>query len=365
MAPVLKVLLEFLRIIRFAKDYIKRFPGRGVSFFTLLGRKLNAWWRFLFGKFGHPKPVERPSLETQASSHSISGGSAVVKEYVVAASYVPPSASHPSLHEQAERHPTAVTHTVGAHPHPPVPASLSVDIPHAHNTPHPLAGRTNRSSGNLSALSFQSRASADRFSVITNSRDSLRATHGQPSRLPRGTHRQFGRGPDPSRSRERPTRPPTPTTRPNTPVHTTTNPPFATHGDDEVNPVASSSHTHEPRSPSPTHENRRKYSTILLDVQNPSTDSLPNSSSINPIQLTDEPSAMDSLTAHSSPDSAAVDLPDERHYEPSSPTSSNHPTLDFCIPEGRFLQLIHSEQVPRYTKGVTMQVGYTILSLHP
>ena len=362
MAPVLKVLLEFLRIIRFAKDYIKRFPGRGVSLFTLLGRKLIAWWRFLFGKFGHPKPVERPSLETQASSHSISGGSAVVKEYVVAASYVPPSASHPSLHEQAERHPTAVTHTTGAHPHPPVPASLSVDIPHAHNTPHPLAGRTNRSSGNLSALSFQSRASADRFSIITNSRDSLRATHGQPSRLPRGTHRQFGRGPDPSRSRERATRPNTPTTRPHTPIHPprleiiTSNPPFPLHEDTKVNPVfqppASTSYTHEPLSPPTMSEIRRRQSStsVVVDVQNPSTDSLPISTLANHPQISNEPFDIDSPTVHSSPDSPAVDLPDE----PGSPTFSNPPTVDYFIPDGRFVQLINSDQIPRYEKNATM-----------
>jgi hypothetical protein len=354
MVPVLK-LLEFLRVIRVAA---KRFPGRCSSLLAVLRRKLSQWWRRLWlGNFRRPKPADRPFHGNEASSRSLSGGSAAVSEYVVAASRVPASASasQSSLHE---RRPVAV----GVH-HP-VPATLS-----ANPYDYPLhhlggGGALNHSTGNLSIISVQSRAS-DRRSIITNSRESMRASLDQPPRAPRGTHRQFGRGPDPSRSRERPTRPPTPTTRPNTPVHTTTNPPFAIHGDDEVNPVASSSHTHEPRSPSPTHENRRKYSTILWNVQNPSTDSLPNSSSINPIQLTDEPSAMDSLTAHSSPDSAAVDLPDERHYEPSSPTSSNHPTLDFCIPEGRFLQLIHSEQVPRYTKGVTMQVGYTILSLHP
>jgi hypothetical protein len=371
MAPVFKVLLDFLRIIRFAKDYIKRFPGRGVSLLNLLGRKLIAWWRFWFGKFGRPKPIERSSRETQASSHSVSGGSAVVREYVVAGSYVPPSASHPSLHEQAERHPTAVTHTVGAHSHPPVPDSLSVDIPHAHNTQHPLGGRTNRSSGNLSALSFQSRASADRFSIITNSRDSLRATHGQPSRLPRGTHRQFGRGPDPSRSRERATRPTTPTTRPHTPIHTprleiiTSNTPFSLHEDIKVNPIiqppASSSYTHEPLSPPTMSEIRRRQSStsVVVDIQNPSTDSLPISTSTNLPQITDEPfnidsptvrSSPDSPTVHSSPDSPAVDQPDE----PGSPTSSSHPTVNYFIPDGRFVQLINSDQIPRYEKHATM-----------
>ena len=40
---------------------------------------------------------------------------------------------------------------------------------------------------------------------------------------------------------------------------------------------------------------------------------------------------------------------------------------EFVVLVGRFLQLIHSEQVPRYERRVTMQVYYTIIfiqSLH-
>jgi hypothetical protein len=102
---------------------------------------------------------------------------------------------------------------------------------------------------------------------------------------------------------------------------------------------------------------------MTVDIQNPSTDSL---RSINSAQRTDEPFAIDSPTVHS-PDSSAVDVRLEQHHERhelGSPTSSNHSTMDYFIPEGRIVQLINSEQVPRYTKGVTMQVGYTILSLH-
>ena len=392
MALVLRALLEFLRIIRIARGCISRFPDRGASLLALLGRKLNWWWRFWeknFGDFGRPKSAERRFLETKASSYpvSLTGSSAVVREYVVAASYVPPSASHSSLHEQTEGQPTVTqaAQTIGVHP--PVLDTLSVNHPYAfnpaggpHHLPHPLDGRTlqvgSRSTGNLSAVSNRSRAS-DRYSIITNSRESLRATDGQPPRSPRAPHRQFGRGPDPardpSRSRERPTRPSTPTTRPHSPTHwhpsrleiSTALPP--THGDGGPNPVvqppASSSHAHEPLSPSPMSKiRRRRSSTIDVDIQNPSTESLPIFSSVNPPQITDEPFAMDK-TVHSSSDSLAMNLRDEP--APGSPMSSNYPTSEnFDLPEGRFVQLINSDQIPRYDMNATMQVGYHPIITH-
>ena len=424
MVPVLKV--EFLRIIRIARHCIKRFPGCGVSLSLLafLGHKLNTWWSFWLGKFGRPKPAERPFLRTEASSYSVSGGSRVAKEYVVAASSVPPSASHQSLHDQqTERQPATLTQTVGIDP--PVLSSQSVDHPYVSDPPggphlpQPLGGRSplNRSAGNLSTVSILS-TSSDRYSVITNSRESTRAL-GQPSRhrrssgisihssasdrysiiansresirtpldgpsrrttyplVGRGTardrarsrerpsrapHHQFGRGPDPSRSRERPTRPSTPASRP----HTPTRPPRlelstalpSTHGDGRldsvVQPSASSSYTHEPLSPPPMSEiRRRQSSTIIIDIQNPSTESLPIPSPTYPPQITEEPSAMDS----------SVDLHDES--TPGSPTSSNQTLDDLIWPEGRLVQLINSDQIPRYEKNVKMQVSYTILPLRP
>ena len=297
MAMILNVLLDILRILRFARDYIRRFPGRGAYLLALIGRKLTAWWRFWsrkLGSYGGQKPAKRPfvpvgtELEASSYSDSMSRGSAVTGGYVVAASYVPPSASHPSLHEQrtdGQQQLPTVAHPVSTHP--PVIASLSADHPYGHN-PSPR-GLVHRSSGNLSAASIQSRAS-DRYSYITTSRDSIRSTNGQPSRLPRAAHRQFGRGPDPSRSRERTTRP---SSRPNTPSsrpHTPPNPPrleIITNlpsGNGRVSPVvlpsASSNYTQQPLSPPTSNEvRRRQTSTIMVDVQNPSTESLPISPS--------------------------------------------------------------------------------------
>jgi hypothetical protein len=377
----LNVLLEILRILRIARDYIKRFPGRGASLLALLGRKLTAWWRIWRGKLGGTKPAKRPFVGTEASSHSVSGGSAVVGGYVVAASYVPSSASHPSLHErtdgQQQQQVSTVVHPVSTHP--PVIDTLSVDHLHGHNLAHALGtrGQVNRSSGNLSIASIQSRAS-DRFSIITTSRDSIRAPLGQPSRLPRAAHRQFGRGPtgpDPSRSRERLTRPNTPSTRPHTPpnpprLEIITNAPSAAHEIGRVGPLippsASSAYTHEPLSP-PTNEVRRSQSStsFVVDVQHPSTDSLPISPSTTNPPISEEPLAIESATAHSSPDSDSPVVNQHDEPVPGSPTSSNAPTLDYYLPEGRFVQLINSDQIPRYTKEALMQVVYTILSSYP
>jgi hypothetical protein len=346
MAPVLKV-LEFLRMIWIGRDYIKRFPGRGVSLLAFLGRKLNTWCRFWLGNFG---PGERRFIETEASSYSVS---AVAGEYVVAASSVPVSTS---LHEHTE---SQLAQTVHDHPRTVLPI---------HYTPLVEEAST-IGSGNLSTVSVQSSAS-DRYSIITNLRELTRAPLGQPSQLRRATYPQFGCGPVLSRSRERTTWPPTPTTRPRThpqrlEIITAQT---STHGDGKVSPVvqplASSSDTHEPPSPPPMNEIRTRQSStsVDMDVPYPPTGSLPISSSNHLPQTTDRPFSIDYSTIQSSPVSPAVDL----HGEPlpSSPTSSNHPTLDLNWPEGRFVQLINSDQIPRYEKNATMQVRYAMLSLH-
>ena len=304
------------------------------------------------------------SVKTEVSSYSVSGASDSVPGYVpavvAAASRVPQSASHRSVHERADgQHLSTVGYPFGTHS--PVIDSLTVEHPHGHNPHHPFrtGGLANRSSGSLASI--QSRASS-RFSIITSSRESIRdTTHGQPSRLPRATHRQFGRGPDPSRSRERSprpsSRPNTSLSRPVTPISPaprleiiTTNLPSAVHGSrrlsPSVPPSASTAYTHQPLSPLTETLSSTSYG---VDVQNPSTESLPISpSGNNPI--TEEPLAIESATTHSSPDSSVVDHHDE--LVPGSPTSSNAEYL----PEGRFVQLINSDQIPRYTKDVFMQV---------
>ena len=336
------IFLAFLRNLRFARDYTKFSVGRLALLLAFLasasGRKLSKWWHSRPGKpdtSQTPKPVDPPLFDTKANPYSVSGGPAIVKRYVVAASHVPASASLPSLHERVERQSLPMVDSDLGVGTPPALANLPVEYPHGHSPQHSLdeSDSVNRSSGNLSIASIQSRAS-DRLSIITTSRDSIRATHGQPSRLPRATYRQFGRGPDLSRSRERPTRPNTPLSRPHTPHDPsrleiiTTNLPSPALENDTLSPVvppsSSSAYSHGPLSPPPMNEIpwRRSSSSFVanVDVWNPSTESLP----INP---------HDELV-------------------PGSPTSSDAEILD--LPEGRFVQLINSDQIPRYTRDAVM-----------
>ena len=356
-------MFAFLRIVRFARDYIKRFPGRGAFLLAFLCRKLNIWWRFWLGESGPPKPARRPFSETQARSYSVSSGSAVVRDHVVAASSVPASANQSSPLDRIEEQPGAATQAIDVHL--PGLSNISVDHPHADNpSSHPFGGRSlfNRSSVSLSDISVQSRAAraSDRLAIITKSPDLLCAPRGQPSRLLRGTYRQFGHASEPAWSRES-TRPSTPTIRSRTPTYPRrleiiTGRLPSTHEDGEVGPVvqppASSSYTHEPLSPPTMSEIRRSQSStsFVVDVQNSSMDSPPTSTLANLPQISDEPFNIDSPTVHSSADSPAVEQPDET----GSSTSSSHPTVNYFIPEGRFVQLINSDQIPRYEKKATM-----------
>jgi len=131
-----------------------------------------------------------------------------------------------------------------------------------------------------------------------------------------------------------------------------------------LQPLASSPYARRSLSPSPMDEIRREVSltSFVVDVQNPSTESLPTSLwTTNPIA--DEPVAMESATVHSSPDSPVVDQRDGP--VPGSPTSSNAATLDYYLPEGRFVQLINSDQIPRYDKDAVIPRVETSYDVKP
>ncbi|KAI0301654.1 hypothetical protein B0F90DRAFT_1936389 [Multifurca ochricompacta] len=369
MASTLKVLFDILCKLRFTKDYINRCFKRWALFLAFLGRRLcdwrSSWWHRKPGTVRKSKPAKPLFPGTVVHSGSLSG-SVERREYVVAAaSILPTSVSHPSLHEPSlstSNDTGQLATTSGPGPIPPgTPANLTVD-PHqdyAHSISS-LDGR-NFANRNSSNLSVHSRAS-DRLSVLqAHSRESLRGPVGQPSRFPRAVHRQFGRGPSASRSRERPSRSPSPTSHlphvprvPRLEIDVTNLRPN-THADDRVSPAippSVSSHTHAPLSP-PIIPGRRQSSTsVIVGIENPSTESLPLSPSSNLPPLTDEPYAIGSPTAHSSHASLARGLPLEE-LSPLSPTASSV-ISNFLLPEHRFVQLINSDQVPRYTKDITI-----------
>jgi len=370
MASLLKVILAFLRILRSAKDHtIKRFPGWWASFLAYLGRKLSGWRcsrPSRPGTSGKPKQTDPSSPGGGASSYSVAGGPACLSGYAVAAaaSAVPPSANRPSLERTEWQPSTAPSSPSGSL------ARLPVDQPRAPSpnlAPYMYEGSiANSSTGNLSNRSHAS--ASDRLSIITNSRESLRGSvrNGQSSQNPKATSRQFKHGPTPSKSRERLSPQPssanlqktTNSPPPRLEVVTTTGPTHA-HADEEAispqSPAVApspSSYTHESLSPSA--DKRRGSSTsVIFELQNPSTESVPIASVTQPPIFTQEPMAIDSDPPnHSSP---VFSPPDRLKTASQHSLATCSSTSDF-LPEGRILQLIHSDQIPRYTKNITMQV---------
>ncbi|KAF8496545.1 hypothetical protein F5888DRAFT_1907347 [Russula emetica] len=348
MISMQRVLLKLIRILRFVRDYIVgRAAGRWSLFTAFLCRRMSELrrsWNRKPGTSRNPGTAEPLPPGNRASSYSASGSSAVLREYVVAASTVPgrlaaSSASLASFHDedagQSASLPPSPTTSIP-------PAILSV------HQPHPLYGRnrTASSSSNLSGGSAQSRA-GERLSTIVNSPELLHAPVDQLSRYPRAFYPQFGPGVDPSTSRGQLARSPSPTHQQNIThsdsrlaITTTYVHPHPYDGDEGRSPVvhpSSSSSIHEPLRPL---TNRNMWSgsspSINVYIQCPSSDSLPTS-------LMEESMAMD--PAHSTPSYSAMD---------QSETASQHPTIassaasEFHLPEGRFLQMIHSDQIPRY-----------------
>ena len=346
MALPLRALLKFFRILRSSAtsqtSRIKHFPRScWALLLAYLGRKLNKWWCSWFNKsgaHGNTKPTY-PSLPGgRGGSCSVSCSGSARRGYAarVAASTVPTSSANAATRQSrdgAEWQPETPL------PLSPISATSPVGLP---LVPSPDLGErspTNHSSGNLSIQS-----TGDGPSI---SRSSSRGPQNDPPlRGPRATHRQFGSGASRGRSsrsssRGRSSRSPSP--RPSL-----TNPHFFTRF------PFPSSHTREHISSPAVHPAKQRTTSIDLDIQNPSTESLPDTSSID-AQAQEHTEAL----VETSTPSPRTSLADEwetasRHSHTASSTSLNH----FVLPEleGRILQLINSDQIPRYTKNIATQV---------
>ena len=365
MASLLRTLLEILRRFRPTKSHIKRFLRHWASLFAYLVRKLGEW-RFMWPSkprtIRSPKPPEPSFPGDRAGSSSVLGGSACtgwIGEYLVAASTVPASANHPLGRGRAEPQSDTIPLT-------PTQATLSVDPPWAPgpSTANQVVGSSHadHSSGNLSV---QSRAS-DRLSMISASRTSLRAAiqNDRPSQDPRATYRQFGPGPGAPRPRSRGRSPRSPSPQP---FLNTAQPdnldiaPTRAHSpacaDVVLNPTIgpqgltglppSSSHMQEQQGL--IYRQKQRTTSIGLTVRNPSIES-PSATSNNTQGITQEPMAMDTSTRlplHTS-SSDRAETASQNSRAASSATSF------LVLPEDRFLQLIVSDQIPRYEKNATM-----------
>ena len=214
MASLHSILLDILRTLRSAKDYIKHFPRHWVLLLAYLSRKLSEWrciWLTKPGTSKKPQPDEPSPPGCRTGLSSALSGSISWSGDAVAASMVPASAGQPSQ-ERAVWHPaTAPPSPTGS------PARLSVDP-----TCVPSLDPTNQfarsspafhSTGNLSIQS-----ASDRRSIITTSHQSLRSSlrNDRPLRAPRGTYRQFGPDPAPTLLSGRSSRSPSPMPSPNT-----------------------------------------------------------------------------------------------------------------------------------------------------
>ena len=348
MASLLKVLLGFLRL---ARSYVPQFLGRLASLLATFGRKFRVLLCFELGKLDILRRPKPPDL-SKASPYSASGTSAVLREYVVAASIVPGSAIYSNLQGRAEWHPATTAPAGALSTTPQTPTNISHSANNAQPDPPPPSERgitIHPGSGYLGTVNTQS-SSSGRFSVV---RDSGDAIHDQPLSLSTATHFQFGYLPDLSQSRDR-ISPPSPTNPPPSTLYQLHRPestdlPPLVHDDTNISPInrpSISFFTDESLGPRPMGANRRRGSSnsMVSNIQNVSTDLVPIPSSVYAPQVTAEPFDTDTPTAYSSPVSAAADLYGEALIQP----------LNNVLPEGRSLQLINSDQVPRYTKNITM-----------
>ena len=351
MDSLLKVLLRFFRILRSGKYHIKHFPRYWASLLTYLGRKLSERrnsWSNEPGTLRKPKPTGPSFLGDSVGSCSMSSSSGGLSGFAFAASTVPSSSSaNPQSAPRAS----------------PNPATLPVNPSSTPRTlsPNPTNQLIGNSPAHRSSASIQSRVSAsDRHSMVSstrtrNSRASSRvsARSGQLTQRPRATHRQFGRGPSPLRDRSSESPSAIPSSHTAQPHHTL--PPIAyTHTNvDEGLSRNPSIGPHSPTLPSLSSHSRRATS-IGVNIQSPSTESLSNTSSINVQELTEEPTTA-GTSFHT------ISLADRSETASRHSQASSAPSL--IPPEGCIVQLINSDQIPRYTKSATTQVDHSILAM--
>ncbi|KAI0253078.1 hypothetical protein BJV78DRAFT_1351939 [Lactifluus subvellereus] len=323
MASVLKVLLAFLHKLYSSANYIRRFPRRLALFLAFLGPRFSVWLRSWHGESGtarwRSRPIEPPSPCSRTSSRTVSRGSPGLRENLVACSTVPTSPSISSLQhpDRGTRQPATTTPSGDAI----LPPSL--DSFTADHVPRLTSSPDGRIPANLSSTSLRVHSSAsDRHNIITHPLESFHTPVDQSSQLERG------QGQDASQSRERQFRSSFPTDRPY----------------DRIIPAIS------PADPPP-------LISVVADVHNSTTEPLPTSSPTNPSGLTDEPYVIGPPTAHFPPLPATAEAPSQR-LSPASHVMSDHQ-----LPGGDVPRLITSEQVPRYTKGITIpreETSYTI-----
>ncbi|KAH9003496.1 hypothetical protein EDB86DRAFT_2371332 [Lactarius hatsudake] len=357
MASVLELFREILCKFRFTRGLFHRFFKRWVLFLAFLGRRLGTW---------HPWGDRGRSTFQKAECSSPGTTTRLESKKCGVASHIPAPASHPSLHNtrSTSQQPQPATASSSATPAPADP----VEPPSPRDHANPSSAFESRIHSNRGSTDSGIRSPSDRLSIIqAHPHESFRTPSSQPIQFPRVPHRSSGREYSASPSGECPSRSPSPTDhfpQPRLGINIT-NPLHQTHVDGSRDCSTVCSHAHASLSPPSIHRHhgRQSSTSVIVGVENPSTDSLPLSSSTNRPPLTDEPYTIGSPIGQSSP---ITDAPDTREGSTNSPTASSpSASSNFELPAGRFLQLINSEQVPRYTKDVTVSLERTYFEIPP
>ncbi|KAH9050809.1 hypothetical protein EDB87DRAFT_1827322 [Lactarius vividus] len=299
MASILDLFRDIIYKLRSTKGFVRLFIRRCALFLAFLGRRLGILrlWD------GRRRPGTFPKAEQAKRSSPRTGTSLDSRRYViVAASSVPASASHASLRDVS-----------GAiqQPQRAAPATTPRDQDRADPSSESVrdTGICLERRSTDSGSSVRSRSN-DRLSIRTHSRESSRAPVGQTTRVSRAPRHQFGRGSSGSSSKE------------------------------------------SSRSPSPTDRGRQPH--LEVDVANMHLPTQVDSRSgpMNPPSVAPHADAQPSVPGirnrRSSTTSVVVKV--------VNPSTNSLPTSNIDLSNGRFLQSIHSEQVPRYTRDVTVQV---------
>ncbi|KAH9026190.1 hypothetical protein EDB85DRAFT_2149268 [Lactarius pseudohatsudake] len=311
MASILNLFrdIQVIYKLRLTRDFVRLFIRRCALFLAFLGRRLGILRLWDDRK----RPGTCPKAEQAKRSSPSTGTSLDSRRHViVAASSVPASAGHASLCDVSGAIQQPQRAASGTTP----PSDQDYAKPSSESVCDSRIRRRSTDSGSSAQSRFSLRI------IRTRSRESMNAPVG-PTPSSRAPGNQFGRGSSGSSSRE------------------------------------------SSRSPSPTDRGRQPYPEIDVTKLHPPTQVASDcgSSPINPPSVAHHADAQPSVShsrnslKRSSTTSVVVKI--------VNPSTDPLPTSDFDLPDGRFLQLIHSEQVPRYTKGVTVQVEYIITTIKP
>jgi hypothetical protein len=341
MASVLRILLAFLHKLYSSPNYIKRFARRLALFLAFLGPRFSVWLRSWHGESGtirrKSKRTEPPSPCTTARSRTVSWDSAGLRENIVACSTVPTSVSVPSLQDpdRGTRQPATAT------PLRDVILPPGLDSFTADHVPCVTSSSDGRIPANLSSTNLSvHRSASDGHNII---RHPLEPFHTPADQL---LQCELGQGQDASQSRERQFR-----------SSPTDYPCQYPHPDMEVGNISSHTHADDGIIPTVSPTIPPSLTSVVLDVHNSTTELLPAGSSTNSQRLVNNSyvTAPYPLIAHFS---TAAEEPSQL-LPPASHGMSDHQWREDDV-----LRPITSEQVSRYTKGITMQVNCTILVLH-